>query len=190
MNFSEEFFATARHDLATVLLDRSLIWGQTSAFVTPQGWLFQPRWKRFRHGLLRSRGLIAVVWLGEHAFESEAAAGAFTSLQIINREAAVNKDHFFGIDCDSAETPSAKADAVRSAVLVQLQQSRQRLNPDARVLVTTSEIPTLGEVADSYQGIKTCDNPRFMRAFWETAVQLPGWRFIQSAPDKTDLYRG
>ena len=190
MDHTERYFGKARHDLATVMLDRWRRVSRTVAFVTPQGWLFQPRWKAFRGELLRSARLDHVVWLGEHAFESDAAAGAFASLQVLSDGAPSRGWTFAGIDCDSSPTPSAKALEIRCAPLVRIVQGDQLRNPDARILIFTSEIPLLGEVADSYQGIKTCDNPRFALPFWELPKLLPGWVRIQSAPDRTGPFRG
>jgi hypothetical protein len=190
MEFTEHRFSSARHDLATVMLDRWRRASVTAAFVTPQGWLFQPRWTVFREGLLRSTRLTAVVWLGEHAFESEAAAGAFASLQVLLQGPPTSGWSFIGIDCDASPSPSTKAAALKSGRLVPLRQRDQQANPDSRILLSVSDIPLLGEVADSYQGIKTCDNPRFAFAFWELPELLPGWVRVQSAPNSTREFGG
>ena len=190
MDFTERRFKEARHDLATVMFDRWHRQSDATAFVTPQGWLFQPRWTSFREALLRTSRLIAVAWLGEHAFESAAAAGAFASLQICRSGAPQGGWTLFGIDCDSLPTPGSKAAGLRSQAVVELRQDQQRANPDSRILIESSEVPLLGEVADSYQGIKTCDNPRFAFAFWELPGLLAGWVPVQSAPAQTQAFDG
>jgi hypothetical protein len=190
MTFTERYFDTARHDLATVMLDRWRRRSTTAAFVTPQGWLFQPRWKAFREHMLRSTTFSVVVWLGESAFESDAAAGAFAAMQVIGSSLPSRDSSFVGIDCDEETTPAAKAGLLRTLPLVRLIQVQQRNNPDERILLSVSDLPLLGDVADSYQGIKTCDNPRFAFSFWELPALLDGWVRVQSAPDSTAEFRG
>lgn len=190
MDFTERHFKSARHDLATVMLERWRGSSATAAFVSPQGWLFQPRWKPFREDILRLTTLSVVAWLGEHAFESEAAAGAFAALLVMNSSAPRASSTFVGLDCDDAATPEGKSARLQAAPVVPLQQGGQRDNPDSRILLAVSDMPLLGDVADSYQGIKTCDNPRFAFAFWELPALLPGWVRVQSAPDRTREFGG
>ena len=50
--------------------------------------------------------------------------------------------------------------------------------------------PTLGQFASSYQGLKTGDNPRFVRLFWELPGLSDDWQRLQSPVDVTTPFGG
>jgi hypothetical protein len=91
--FCEKEYPDAKADLATVFAQRMLKWvgaeanaggGGTTAVVTPQNWLFLTSYKKLRERLLKERTWNMVVRMGEHAFESSAAAGAFGAMMILS----------------------------------------------------------------------------------------------------------
>lgn len=94
-------YKDAKNDLATVFVVRMLRWvGQsgTIAAVTPQNWLFLTGYRKLREQLLEKRSWSVVVRMGEHAFESSAAAGAFAAMVTICSERPSDTHFMAGID--------------------------------------------------------------------------------------------
>ena len=70
----------------------------TVALVTPQNWLFLGTYKKLRQRLLEQVQWEAVARLGEHAFDSSSAAGAFDALLACTRRAPDAAHAFAGLD--------------------------------------------------------------------------------------------
>ena len=86
-DYTASKYPDAKADLATAFVSRVFAWLGSSgvqAVVVPQNWLFLPRYRRLRERLLRERTWRFVDRLGEHAFESTAAAGAFAALAVLS----------------------------------------------------------------------------------------------------------
>ena len=70
-------------------------------------------------------------------------------------------------------------------------QTAQLRNPGSTItLVDLGDLPRLERLATSYQGIKTGDDERFKRRFWEVALPSPRWLHSQSTVDETRLFGG
>lgn len=85
--FAQKNYPEAKADLATIFVSRILRWlakEGTAAVVTPQNWLFLTSYKKLRTRLLKERTWNVVVRMGEHAFESSAAAGAFGAMMVLS----------------------------------------------------------------------------------------------------------
>ena len=85
-DFIELRHGAAKRDLATAFVERCWSFCQPSgayAVVTPQNWLFLNSYRKFRERMLREQTWRLVAKLGERAFESSAAAGAFVTLLIL-----------------------------------------------------------------------------------------------------------
>lgn len=98
--FAEKEYPEAKADLATVFVQRMLKWvgNGTIAAVTPQNWLFLTSYKKLRERLLKERTWDIVVRMGEHAFESSAAAGAFAAMMAISGSKPAAAHVMAGID--------------------------------------------------------------------------------------------
>jgi hypothetical protein len=99
--FCEKEYPEAKADLATVFVSRILRWlgdTGTTAVVTPQNWLFLTSYKKLRERLLKERTWNMVVRMGEHAFESSAAAGAFAAMMVISGGKPAKDAVMAGID--------------------------------------------------------------------------------------------
>lgn len=116
--FCNENHPEAKKDLATCFIERLRAFakpGAEYALVSPQNWLFLGRDKKFRQKLLKEQRWLAVVRFGEGAFESSAAAGAFTAnLIFANRKPAAD-DAFFGLDASAPKAAADKAALLREA---------------------------------------------------------------------------
>jgi hypothetical protein len=99
--FCEKEYPEAKADLATVFVSRILRWlgdAGTTAVVTPQNWLFLTSYKKLRERLLKERTWNMVARMGEHAFESSAAAGAFAAMMVISGGKPAKDAVMAGID--------------------------------------------------------------------------------------------
>lgn len=182
----------AKADLATAMLTRMrglTAPGGTICAVTPQNWLFLGGYKKLREALLSQTSLGLVNVLGEHGFDSSAAAGAFTALLVITEARPGLTTNFAGLDASRGANPSAKALETSGGDIRILSQSAQTRNPDSRIAVTEgSEEKLLSEYAISLKGIATGDLSRFIFRFWEPVSGNQRWRFIQEPPTEIAPY--
>jgi hypothetical protein len=108
----------AKKDLATTFVERLRSFtkqGGEYALVSPQNWLFLGSDKKFRQKLLKEQRWLGVVRFGEGAFESSAAAGAFTANLIFANRTPTTEDTFFGLDASGPKGAQGKAAALREA---------------------------------------------------------------------------
>ena len=186
-------FDDAKRDLATAMLRRCLGFaapGGTVAAVTPQNWLFLKSYAKLRQRVLRETTLNTVVQLGEHGFESAAAAGAFTSLAVLTAASPPHDAAFAGLDANAGADTVEKARALSQGTLSLPAQAAQNANPDRRISVSEGAPgPLLREYATAYQGISPADFPMFGRRFWE-GFDESKFRFWQSTVEETSLFSG
>ncbi|MGH9770850.1 MAG: Eco57I restriction-modification methylase domain-containing protein [Candidatus Acidiferrales bacterium] len=185
-DYSKAHHDDAKADLATTFLDRSLRLCRDSgsvAVVTKHELLFQPRYKAFRERLLRSIKLNVVARLGEHAFESSAAAGAFAALIILSNLRPADDSCVAGLDVGHERTAEDKGCALQTEPIATLSQFACLRNPDAVISVKGFLSGTrFSQRAFTAQGFATSDNPPFIRMFWELPEIDSKWQFVQSAP--------
>ena len=105
----------------------------TVASVTPQNWLFLGPYKKMREKVLASASLEFVAVLGEHGFDSPAAAGAFTALVVLTETKPNASSTFAGLDANDASDPARKAAELYAGDVRVLKQNKQRANPDCRI---------------------------------------------------------
>jgi hypothetical protein len=187
-------FESAKADLATAMLTRMRMLAAKSgtvAAVTPQNWLFLGSYKKMREALLAQASLALVAVLGEHGFDSSAAAGAFTSLVALTEVRPDAKTVFAGLDANDAPDPAGKAAVLGGGEVRVLGQEEQSRNPDGRITVAAlRHTEYLNRYAGSWQGIKTSDDERFTRQIWEIPAISDGWVLYQRAPSGESPYTG
>jgi hypothetical protein len=96
-----------------------------AAVVSPQSWLFAPRYKQFRQEMLTDVKWLLMSRLGTGAFET--ISGEIVNVALLmfeKREPAMNSA-FFELDCQDYKTVLDKSSAVISAELVRHSQSSQ-----------------------------------------------------------------
>lgn len=178
---ADEYFNHARYDLATTVLERARRMSSSLSVVSPQNWLFMPRYEQFRRSWLTERRFVMLARLGEGAFQSQAAAGAFVSLTII--AGAARPGISMRMLDASGDSPSHIEAVLRSGPIGEISQAEQLNNPDARILVGgASKIGLLREYAESRYGLRSGDANRLIRCFWEIPDRT-GYRLHQSTPD-------
>ena len=194
-NYCDRMYPQAKVDLATCFVERCLDFcfdnSGSTALVTPQNWLFLGSYKQLRQRLLHEFTWDTVIRLGEHGFESQAAAGAFTALFTITRCVPPGAQTLAGLDASDLPTPNEKATTLATAALVQVSQAGQLGNPDSRIsLSESSKLPLLDKYAYSYHGLTSGDGPRMIREFWEMSAVSPSWITQRTTVDATMPFGG
>ncbi len=196
--YAESHHKEAKSDLATLFVSRMLRWIEsnshpgTIAAVTPQNWLFLTSYKKFRTRLLKELTWEMVVRLGPGAFETISGHVVNVALLSLSGVKADGEHAIAGLDALSAVSPGAKAALLRrDGAVILLPQGDQRSNPDACIsFAKRSDSALTGEVARSFQGVKTGDDQRFRRHWWEVPASLERWRFYQTTVDATEHWAG
>jgi hypothetical protein len=190
----EDFYSHAKADLATCFIERCLKFCApfgSVVLVTPQNWLFLKTYEKLRQRLLGNSRWDMVARLGEHAFDSAQAAGAFVALLGFTRATPNENTAFVGIDAADAPRPATKAAALRENHARKSLQKSQRESPDSRIILEPGSAgPRLSDFADSFLGLGTGDIPHYGRTFWEFPCFNGGWAFQQASVHSTLSYGG
>jgi hypothetical protein len=192
-DFSARFFPKSKEDLATTFLSRIDEWipNGTQAVVAPQNWLYQVKYLAHRHDLLRGTSIRLIARLGEGGFESSQAAGAFVALYIGSNVEPLDMHRFAAIDASAPKTPREKKQKLLEMIPETHLQAEQLRNPDYRIsFEEQAEHPLLNTYVDTAQGIKTGDDSRWSRTFWELHEVSDGWEFYQSSVTEIVEYGG
>ncbi|CAN7144675.1 SAM-dependent DNA methyltransferase [Paraburkholderia hospita] len=199
-NYCETHYPEAKNDLANVFLERCLELAREPEggfgsgvvqIVMPQNWLFLTSYKKQRESLLNRLQWNLLARLGEGGFDSSQAAGAFIILLTQTRIQAADVFRLRGLDASPPKTGQEKAALLREGELMTVSQKAQLGNPDARItLGESSELPLLERYAQSFQGITTGDNPRYIQCFWEQEAWGRAWMSLQSTGDDTAPFVG
>jgi hypothetical protein len=164
---------------------------ELTALATPQNWLFQSVYQEFREQLLFQKHLSIVAKLGEHAFDSPQAAGAFAALACLTNNRANPANRFGGFDVTEPQSPSGKAAYLEQKEFRLVVQRDQLTNPDSRiVLEKIDQSALLSKYADCLQGIKPADRGRLVRVFWENSNVPKGWKCFMGSTESSALYAG
>ena len=187
--FCETHYPLAKHDLATVFLERLFGLcrsGGELLLVLPRNWLFLARYKALRKRLLAERRWQFLVTLGPGAFETITGEVVNACLLAIGPGASHGADAFAWLDVSEYQRPKAKAAALDHVPAITLSQSGQEDNPDCVIgYVPEARHALLERSAYSYQGLATSDNAQFVLCFWEVPPGQEGWEFFQFAPANT-----
>ena len=209
--FADKNYKEARADLATTFVERMLrLSGEhgSVAAVTPQNWLFLTRYARLRERLLRDRSWHVVVRMGEHAFESSSAAGAFAAMVSLSAQKPREGRRMAGIDVSAPRGQRPihardKASLLSGGTVAGLDE--ERADGSVRVVLQTDQLAnrdsqitfealargrSLRELASALSGCSAGDAPRFIRPFWEIPCASSEWEFHQSTVSGTCEYGG
>ena len=203
-DFCEAYYPAGKNDLATVFLDRCLEFctqGGTASIVLPQNWLFLTTYKKFREKLLQNDGWHLIARMGEGAFESSAAAGAFVALITLSRGNAACQfadllhsgdqvNWIRGVDVSEPRTATEKAAGLLTGRVKSVEQERQLGNPDARITFESQGSGSLLlEYAVCPRGIVSGDGDKWSRFFWEVEISNR-WRLLVGTTEATAHFSG
>ena len=192
-SLAERRYAIARTDLATMCLVRCSRLASRSgavATVAPQNWMFQVSYEDLRREYLEHHEWNMVAQIGEHGFQSSAAAGAFVGLFVLTHRAASTTHLIAGLDAVAGRDPESKAELIRSGPLLRLAQSEQLSNDQACVILAPiGKGKPLKQYCVATEGLSTGDGERYLRQYWEVPATAK-WRPLQEAPEDGRAYGG
>jgi hypothetical protein len=194
--YCETHYSDAKNDLANVFLERSLELCSNGGngvvqIVMPQNWLSLPSYKEQRKSLLKEMTWLNLARLGAGAFDAIGGEVVNVVLFTISNRSPSLGNMFTGVDASVSRSASIKAIEIRESSLLIVDQDSQLRNPDARVSLEPTEASDLLEkYAGAYQGIKTGDDPKFRRFFWEVGSIRAEWKTIQGTVEKSQIFGG
>lgn len=194
--YCETHYSNAKNDLANVFLERCLELCSSGGngvvqIVMPQNWLSLPSYKEQRKSLLKEMTWLNLARLGAGAFDAIGGEVVNVVLFTISNRSPSLGNMFTGVDASVSRSALIKAIEIIESSLLIVDQDSQLRNPDARVSLEPTEASDLLEkYAGAYQGIKTGDDPRFRRFFWEVGSIRVGWKTIQGTVEKSQLFGG
>jgi len=186
-DFIQIHYEDARQDLATAFLGRCLDFAQTGGtlgIVCPQNWLTLPAYSLMRKRLLRTRRFEVLAKLGPGAFGTISGAVVNVALVAVTAGAPPEGSLYGGVDTSATGGVQQKAEELSQGDWRTVSQKVALVGPDARItLEALTSVGTLGEFAISPQGIKTGDDGRFRRNWWELQTFDGRWRPFQGTPE-------
>jgi len=204
-NFCENTYPEAKGDLATVFLERCLnlcTEGGTTSIVLPQNWLFLTTYKKFREKLLKSDTWHLIARLGPGAFETISGEVVKAILITLSRgnpaksQALLENEgteHLIrGLDVSGLRKAAEKALGILTVKVMEVSQTGQLKNPDARVASEESSevaLSLLSRRSISMRGIVSGDGDRWYRFFWEV-INFSKWQHLQGVPSDNRSFCG
>jgi len=187
-------YSSGKANLATAFVLRCLDLCETQgciALVTPQSWLFQSDYTKLRDLTLRERTWNMIARLGPRAFETITGEVVNVALLTITAAKPSSSATIAGVDVSDAKTPDEKNSRLTKDTLITVRQSEQVKNPDSALKLATSSLHCqLSESVITPQGVKTGDDDKWMRCFWEITTTEKGWENCQSTVDVSIDYGG
>ncbi len=190
--FCEEYYSLEKLDLATVFVSRCVKFCTESghiALVTPYAWLFQTAYKKLRKRYLSERSLLLLSHLGPGAFDTISGEVVNVCLFILGKKYK-ESNKYAGIDVSESRGAIIKTRQLISDKITTFPQEDQLKNPDHRILLQVCVSTNyMSDYALAPQGIKTGDDDRWRRCFWELFRICVGWEYYQSTVN-VQLYYG
>jgi hypothetical protein len=193
-DFCTHSYSDSKNDLALIFLSRCvnlIAPGGTLAAIVSQYWLFKSSYENSRRDLLKRLKWDLIARLGTGAFEAisgevvNVCAGAWTNTK------PPEGHMIFGWDLVSVRLLKDKIVQLKSGTLRQALQSQQLSNPQARMLFGAIAIGgALSDLAIAPQGVKTGDDERWRRRFWEIPPGSKDWLYYQSTVRSHTPYGG
>ncbi len=188
-----QLFPVGSGALETAFIERCLEFCNASgsiALVAPQNWMFLPTYKRMREKVLINSGLNTIARLGPRAFETISGDVVNVALFGIHNIRPSEEHEFGGVDASKASGIDGKSAEIRDGTWKVVANSLALEGPDARIsLDARGNVQTLQDYASSPQGIKTGDDFRFRRNWWEHTTD-GRWKFFQGTPEEDQHYGG
>lgn len=189
LDFSKKIFAGAHHDLATVMILRSLeltCGSGVIAVVSPGEWAYLKTYLTFRRQLLDCSSVNLLVLLGYGAFATPLRVSPVLSFIVNGHSGDIGI-----IRADASGTIDDKIEAIRTKEIQTISKADVMLSYDACLINSGSASgEPLAKYAKSISGILTSDNGWFIRKFWESKFIGDSFSFIQTANDSGNFFGG
>ncbi|HCH6179395.1 TPA: N-6 DNA methylase [Vibrio parahaemolyticus] len=194
VDFMKEKYESASNTLETVFLAKSLDFcteGGTVSQVLPFDWLFKTAYISFRKELLNNCEWKLIGSLGAKAFQTPMWDFNIQLLTITKSKSVDDRNELFSVDSSHVRTFDEKADILCSNDLKKIKQSFFNSDPEYRIMLEEQKSgELLKEHLKSVQGIKTGDDGRVRRNFWEVTVDKSKWQYYQSTVGESCFYGG
>ena len=192
--YLEAHFKNAKHDLATAMLERMrglAIQSGLICAVTPQNWLYQTYYKKFRADVLSKSQINMVAALGPRAFETISGEVVNTALISIIKSKPSKIICYTTIDANIGKESREKEIILSSGSFSDISQALQLADEEKKIATEDrSQKPKLAKIAYFKNGICTGDYERFGRDFWELTQPTGRWSLQQTTINLTEHFRG
>lgn len=193
-NFSQIYHPDAADNLASTFLERCRGLTQVDsslALVTPQNWYNQLSYADMRRNLLSTMTWQMIGMLGKSAFTGMNWWAADTVLTIFTSCRPDMHSSVSFIDVSDCKKPEDKAVGLKHRELGRFLQLEELNNPDYRIAMGRNVSGTLlQQYAEGLQGVKTGDDERFRRRFWENDGRYSHWKQYQSTINEPAEFGG
>lgn len=158
--------------------------------VLPQDWLVQPTYQELRKHISSQLSINFIARLGAGAFQEITGEVVNVVLFCVAKLKPENPHKYWTLDCGKSTKYEIKDSRLRSGELSWVVQDQILKNPGFSIFLEqmSKDSSFLGEHASSVQGIKTGDDERLVRFFWE--VRDSKWKVLQSTVPLTTLFGG
>ena len=184
-DFCSSRYPAGAPNLGTSCLERMCDLGEPNgsiATVSPQNWLFQFTFQKFRRGMFGRYEFASVARLGPGAFETISGEVVNVHLSIFHIRPPMPGHEIETVDLTAESSVRSKGTALRLRPFTSVRQ--EAILGQATARFTAAE-PVTGERiidrCDVAKGLGTGDRLRFIRQFWEVDARLDAWEYLQSA---------
>jgi hypothetical protein len=183
----------SKGDLATALLERWLHSSCTLAVVSPQNWQENPGYTDFRRLILERNSYNLFARIGNNVWQTQSGRQPFkvpTILSVLSSTVSSGDGSIGAVDIGNGPV-AEKAHLLATSPVAFVLQQAQLMNPDLRIVMRPLDpYPPLASIATARQGIKTGDDFRYRRMFWEVPAHYGDWVHFQSSVIETCYYGG
>jgi len=165
--------------------------GGSISTVSPQNWLYQSYYKKFRGDLLQKQTINLIGALGARAFSSISGEVVNVALVVINRSTNDAGSMYSALDANEDDSIESKMSNLSNGPVYLVDQNSQ-IRENERKITTKSRtgLQKLNEYATFNLGVCTGDYERFGRDFWEIEARAGKWRLQQTTIRETNNYGG
>ncbi|MGE8181983.1 BREX-1 system adenine-specific DNA-methyltransferase PglX [Pseudomonas mandelii] len=179
--FAKKNFPDSKADLFAMFIERGFLWCKKTGFnsmVTMQSWMFLSSYQTMREKLMADRTIHTMAHLGARAFsEISGEVVQATAFVLQGRHLNGFKPVFFrlvsGIESEKEVALLAGRNRYDQAIQEDFNQipgSPVAYWASAKIKKSFSEHPSLSQVGKPRQGLATTDNERFLRFWYECAL--------------------
>lgn len=191
-DYIQKNYEQSKSDLALVFTSRirSLLSEKgVSSLVLPQGWLFQSNDLNFRKEVLSNYNIKLVCTLGNDAFTTP--IGAQVMLLVMQVDINNHENFISFSDASMIKGCENKSLIIKDVALVQASQCKISNSKKKEISSLSTKGETIGDYADSLQGLSTGEKNLFERFFWEFAsLRGSGWEYLHETSTSTQLIGG
>jgi hypothetical protein len=193
-DYCQRVHPDAKADLATCFVERCLefcVIGGSTAFVTPQNWLFLATYQSLRKQLLVNSKIQFVAELGAGAFQTPLYDFSF-ALFVANNVSPPAEFNYTALIASGSRAFETKVKALINSACLEISQKTVIAQSDCRILTTppVENAKPLSVVATPNTGLQTGDNDHYTCLFWEQPSLLNGWEFFHRTSQETLPFGG